>query len=68
MVPRPPPPAPAPTQPPPTVRPTSAPAFLTREPWPSTTAGGFTWAEIWYLEDRQPEIMVGTCAHALSSD
>eukprot|EP01047_Picozoa_sp_COSAG01_P013253 COSAG01_NODE_616_length_14815_cov_8.518076_24_plen_123_part_00 len=30
--------------------------------------GGYTWAEIWYLEHRQPEIMVGTCAHALSSD
>ena len=30
--------------------------------------GGYTWSEIWYLEKRQPEIMVGTCAHALSSD
>lgn len=30
--------------------------------------GGYTWSEIWYLEDRQPDIMVGTCAHALVSD
>jgi hypothetical protein len=30
--------------------------------------GGYTWSEIWYLEQRQPEIMVGTCNHALSSD
>lgn len=30
--------------------------------------GGRTWAEIWYLEQRQPEIMTGTCAQALVSD
>ena len=30
--------------------------------------GGYTWAEIWYLEQRQPDIMVGTCDHALSSN
>jgi hypothetical protein len=30
--------------------------------------GGWTWAEVWYIEDRQPEIMTGTCAQALVSD
>ena len=26
------------------------------------------WAEVWYIEDRQPEIMTATCAQALVSD
>ena len=30
--------------------------------------GGWTWEELWYIEDRQPEIMTGTCAQALVSD
>eukprot|EP01051_Picozoa_sp_SAG22_P036153 SAG22_NODE_17361_length_306_cov_0.753623_1_plen_62_part_10 len=28
-------------------------------------SGGYTWADIWYLEQRQPEIMTGTCNQAL---
>ena len=33
-------------------------------------AGGYTWAELWHLADRQPEIQqyVAECAHALTSD
>ena len=52
------------------------------KPWLSTPArasdlrrgfarsddGGMTWAEIWYIERRQPDIMTGTCAQALASD
>lgn len=32
--------------------------------------GGYTWAELWHLADRQPEIQeyVAECAHALTSD
>ena len=32
--------------------------------------GGYTWAEVWLLADRQPEIQkfVAECAHALTSD
>ena len=34
------------------------------------SAGGYTWAELWHLADRQPEIQeyVAECAHALTSD
>ena len=32
-------------------------------------SGGYTWSELWYLADRQPEIQhyVAECAHALVS-
>eukprot|EP00039_Didymoeca_costata_P006136 m.87714 g.87714 ORF g.87714 m.87714 type:complete len:167 (+) comp13127_c0_seq3:716-1216(+) len=29
--------------------------------------GGATWSAVWFLEDRQPDIYVGTCSHALVS-
>ena len=33
-------------------------------------SGGYTWSELWYLADRQPEIQHYTaeCAQALVSD
>ena len=51
----------------------------TVEPWTNRSEnrafarsddGGKTWAEIWYLKDRQPEIqnVTAECAHALVSD
>ena len=30
--------------------------------------GGHTWAEWWFLEDRQPDVFVGTCFQSITSD
>merc|ERR1712032_1549164 len=30
--------------------------------------GGYTWAEVWYVDDRQPDIVQPTCDQALCSD
>lgn len=30
--------------------------------------GGATWSSVWYLEDRQPYIIVNNCEHAMASD
>ena len=30
--------------------------------------GGRTWAEWWFLEDRQPDVYVGTCFQSITSD
>ena len=30
--------------------------------------GGATWAQVWYLEERQPDIIVNNCENAMASD
>ena len=30
--------------------------------------GGATWDQVWYLEDRQPEIIVNNCENSMASD
>ena len=37
-------------------------------PLAAQDTGGETWAEVWYLEERQPEIIVNNCEHAMASD
>ena len=46
----------------------SHPATDLRRGFARSDDGGATWAQIWYLEQRQPEVLVGTCDHALVSD
>ena len=48
--------------------------FLALPPYPlrrgfaRSDDGGETWAQWWWLEDRQPDVYTGTCENSVSSD